>query len=190
MPMNTRRTVFALPLVAALAACGPSEPPQSDAPPVADAPVAPAASDAPEPAAGAAAAAAAVPQVLQAGQSWTLVDANDAGLKSVAEAAGIFIEVQDTRLVGYAGCNRFSAAMQRGKDSAITLEAPVASKRACMADALNAAEQSFLRALPAVQSFELSADRLRLQGADGLLLEFAPGRPGSADGDASQAEGT
>lgn len=182
MPMNTRRTVFALPLVAALAACGPSEPQQSSVPPPATA--ASAANGAPVPAA------AAVPQVLEVGQSWTLVDASDVGLKSVVDAAGIFIEVQDTRLVGYAGCNRFSAAMQRGKDSAITLEAPVASKRACMADALNVAEQAFLRSLPAVERFELSADRLRLQGADGLLLEFAPGRPGSADGDASQAEGT
>ncbi len=108
----------------------------------------------------------------------------------MAEAAGIFIEVQEARLVGYAGCNRFSAAMQRGKDTAITIEAPVASKRGCMADALNAAEQAFLGSLPAVQRFELSADRLLLQGAGGLRLEFAPGRPGSADGDASQAEGT
>lgn len=134
---------------------------------------------------------AAVPQVLEAGQSWTLIDASDAGLKSAAAVAGIFIEVQDARVVGYAGCNRFSAALERGEGNALRIDAAVSTKRACAADALNIAEQAFLGALPAVQSFELSADRLRLRDAGtGVLLEFSPGRPDGGQGDASQSEGS
>lgn len=186
--MNSARPIIALSLLAGLAACGSQESAPSPEP----APVTPPALSEPVVAAdpGVAPAAVAPPQVLESERSWTLVDASDAGLKSVVASAGIFIEVQDARVVGYGGCNRFSAPLQRGEGSAITLESPMASKRACGSDAMNLAERSFFNALPSVQRFELDAERLRLHGADGLLLEFAPGRPGGADGEASQAEGT
>lgn len=188
MRMNTRRSLIALPLLAGLVACGQPAPPQQGAttsPPPA------AASSAPVGVPDSIPSVAAVPQVLEAGQSWTLIDARDAGLKSAAAAAGIFIEVQDVRVVGYAGCNRFSAPLQRGDGNAVQIDAAVATKRACAEDALNVAEQAFLGALPAVQSFELSVDRLRLRDASSdVVLEFSPGRPDGGQGEASQSEGS
>lgn len=185
--MNGPRSLLVLPLMAALVACGASETspapkaaaPVQDAAPMADEEAAPAAggdqSDAP---------------VLEAGKSWTLIEASDDMLKSAAAEAGIFIEVQAERIVGYGGCNRFSVPLERGEGSGIKLAAVVASKRACASDALNAAEQTFLQTLAAAQSFELSDESLVLRTADGAELKFSAGRPGGAEGDASQAEGT
>jgi heat shock protein HslJ len=117
---------------------------------------------------------------LVAGESWSLSDASIEALRAKAADAGIFIEVQESRLVGYAGCNRFSASMQREGADGLRLEAPVASKRGCAEDALNAAERAFLDALPRLQRFRLADARLRLEGADGLWLEFVSGRPGAS----------
>lgn len=180
--MNTPRALLLAPLLAALAACGASETPLPGyaEPP---APAAPAAD-------AMATAAPAVAQVLEAGKSWTLVDSSDDTLKSAAVEAGIFIEVQDARIVGYGGCNRFSVPLQRGEGGGLKLAAVVASKRACASDALNAAEQTFLQTLGAAQSFELRDEGLFLRTADGAELKFSAGRPGGAEGEASQAEGT
>ena len=183
--MKIRHIVLTLPLVTALAACGPAESPPAASHPdkataVPNEPAAPTGAATP----------AALPQQLEAGRSWTLAGASDAGLQSVAEAAGIFIEVQDGRLVGYAGCNRFSAPLTRGEGTDIQLGATVATKRACVSDALNAAEQRFLETLTAVRRFELSEQGLSLSTAEGASLSFTAGRPGGSEGEASQAEGT
>ncbi|SDD07886.1 META domain-containing protein [Aquimonas voraii] len=180
--MNSLRAVLLAPLLVALAACGFSETPS------------PSTAEAPAPAAPAAdvvaAAAPAVAQVLEPGKSWALVEASDDTLMSAAAEAGIFIEVQDARIVGYGGCNRFSVPLQRGEGSSIKLEAVVASKRACASEALNTAEQTFLQTLGAAQSFELREEGLYLRTADGAELKFSAGRPGGVEGEASQAEGT
>jgi heat shock protein HslJ len=180
--MNSPRSLLILPLIAALAACGASE-----APP-APSPAAPATTEAPAAAADAKAEQAEAP-ALEAGKSWTLIEATDANLKSAAAEAGIFIEVQDERIVGYGGCNRFSVPLERGEGSSIKLAAVVASKRACASDALNAAEQTFLQTLAAAQTFELRDDGLRLTTADGAELRFSAGRPEGSEGEASQAKG-
>lgn len=183
--MKIRQIVLTLPLVTALAACGPAE-----SPPAASDPDKATVVDTEPAAPTGAATPAALPQQLEAGRSWTLAGASDGSLQSVAEAAGIFIEVQDARLVGYAGCNRFSAPLTRGEGTAIQLGAAVATKRACVSDALNAAEQRFLETLTAVRRFELSEQGLSLSTADGASLSFTAGRPGGSEGEASQAEGT
>lgn len=183
--MKIRQIVLTLPLVTALAACGPAE-----SPPAASDPDKATVVDTEPAAPTGAATPAALPQQLEAGRSWTLAGASDAGLQSVAEVAGIFIEVQEGRLVGYAGCNRFSAPLTRGEGTAIQLGAAVATKRACVSDALNAAEQRFLETLTAVRSFELNEQGLSLSTADGASLSFIAGRPGGSEGEASQAEGT
>lgn len=159
--------------VAALVGC--SQEPDSP-PPVPD----------PEPAAAGVSAGAeastvdAPPPELVVGESWTLSSASIEALQLKAAEAGIFIEVQDARLVGYAGCNRFSAPMRRDGIDGLSVEPPVASKRGCADDAMNTAERAFLDALPQLQRFEIVDGRLRLLGADGLSLEFVPGRPGAA----------
>lgn len=183
--MNTLRALIVIPFVAALTACGASE-----APPVSSSGAGASSVASVQAAPAQPVAEAAVPQVLEAGRSWTLVEASDERLQSVAEASGIFIEVQDTRWVGYAGCNRFSVSMHHAEGNAIKLEAIVSTKRACVSDALNAAEQRFLQALADVQHYELSAAGLRLSTADGATLSFIPGRPGGNEEDASQAEGS
>lgn len=185
--MNRPRSLLVLPLVAALAACGAPEAPPS---PNAAAPAQEAAPKAAEVAAQAALTEPSDGPELEAGKSWTLVEASDGTLKSVAAEAGIFIEVQDARIVGYGGCNRFSVPLQRGEGGSIKLAAVVASKRACASDALNAAEQTFLQTLGAAQGFELRDEELYLRTADGAELKFSAGRPGGAEGEASQAEGT
>jgi len=115
----------------------------------------------------------------ESGQSWTL---RSASLASLSEsAAGIFIEVQDGRLVGYGGCNRFSVPMSRGEGGALKFDAVVASKRACGSDALNSAERDFLQSLAAVTAFDIEQGELQLRSADGASLNFSPGRPKDAE---------
>lgn len=184
--MNSPRSLVILPLLAALAACGASEAPPA---PSAAAPAEDAAPAATEDAAPAAKAEQAEAPALEAGKSWTLIEATDANLKSAAAEAGIFIEVQDERIVGYGGCNRFSVPLERGEGSSIKLAAVVASKRACASDALNAAEQTFLQTLGAAQSFELRDEGLYLRTSDGAELKFSAGRPGGSEEDVSEAKG-
>lgn len=183
--MNSPRAVLLAPLLAVLAACGASETPSSSTVET-TAPAASATEAAPEPAA----VEPEVAQALESGKSWALVEATDDTLRAAAVEAGIFIEVQDGRIVGYGGCNRFSVPLERGADSSISLGAVVASKRACGSDVLNAAEQTFLQTLGAAQSFELRDQALYLRSAGGAELKFSAGRPSGADGEASQAEGT
>lgn len=113
----------------------------------------------------------------EVGQSWRLIDASTAELRDNAVKAGIFLEVQDGRLVGYSGCNRFSAAITARGPGAITLGPAMSSKRACVEDALNAAEQQFLAALQKVESYQLIDGELRFEHADGTRLVFVEGRP-------------
>jgi heat shock protein HslJ len=120
------------------------------------------------------------PPELVVGESWTLSAASIEALQAKAAEAGIFVEVQEARLVGYAGCNRFSAPMRREGLDGLSVEPPVASKRGCADEAMNAAERAFLDALPQLRRFEIADGRLLLLGADGLSLEFVPGRPGAA----------
>lgn len=118
---------------------------------------------------------------LVAGESWTLVGSGLPELVPVLSQGNIFIEVQETRVVGYAGCNRFSAALQQPEPGLLAIEAPMATKRACLSEEANTAEQALLFALPQISSQRMVEGRLRLQSADGLWLEFAAGRPESAD---------
>ena len=185
--MNSPRSLLILPLIAALAGCGASEAPPAPSPAAPPQDAAPAAAEDAAPAAKAEQAEAAA---LEAGKSWTLIEASDDTLKSAAAEAGIFIEVQDERIVGYGGCNRFSVPLERGEGSSIKLAAVVASKRACASDALNAAEQTFLQTLGAAQSFEVRDEGLYLRTSDGAELKFSEGRPGGADDEASQGEAT
>jgi heat shock protein HslJ len=173
--------------MAALAACGASEAPPS---PNAAVPAQEAESMTTQSAAPAAKAEQAEAPALEAGKSWTLIEASDDTLKSVAAEAGIFIEVQEDRIVGYGGCNRFSVPLERGEGRSIKLAAVVASKRACASDALNTAEQTFLQTLGAAQSFEVRDEGLSLRTSDGAELKFSEGRPGGADDEASQGEAT
>jgi heat shock protein HslJ len=121
------------------------------------------------------------PALLAVGESWTLVGSGLPELVPVLAEGRIFIEVQETRVVGYAGCNRFSAGLQQPEPGLITIEVPMATKRACLSEEANAAEQALLFALPQLSSQRMVEGRLRLQSADGLWLEFAAGRPESAD---------
>lgn len=118
---------------------------------------------------------------LVAGASWTLVGSNLPELDPALAEGRIFIEVQESRVVGYAGCNRFSASMQQPEPGVLKIETPMASKRACLSEQANAAEQALLLALPRISSQRMLEGRLRLQSAEGLWLEFSPGRPESAD---------
>ncbi|MCG6118306.1 MAG: META domain-containing protein [Aquimonas sp.] len=118
---------------------------------------------------------------LAAGESWTLVGSGLPELVPVLAEGNIFIEVQESRVVGYAGCNRFSASMQQPAPGVLKIDAPMASKRACLSEERNAAEQALLFALPQISRQRMVEGRLRLQSADGLWLEFAAGRPESAD---------
>jgi heat shock protein HslJ len=111
------------------------------------------------------------------GESWRLIDASSPELRDNAVKAGIFLEVQDGRLVGYAGCNRFSAPMVLRGPGEIGLGPVMASKRGCADDALNAAEQQFLAALQKIDTFKLSDGQLSFNHPDGTVLVFVEGRP-------------
>jgi heat shock protein HslJ len=170
----TRSIVFFAIAAAALAGCGGDSIDSKPAPAasaVAPVPSTKAATEVPEPATP--------PHIttFEVGESWRLIDASSPELRDNAVKAGIFLEVQDGRLVGYAGCNRFSAPMVLRGPGEIGLGPVMASKRGCADDALNAAEQQFLAALQKIDTFKLSDGQLSFNHPDGTVLVFVEGRP-------------
>lgn len=117
------------------------------------------------------------PTTFEVGQSWRLIDASTPELRDNAVKAGIFLEVQDGRLVGYSGCNRFSAPMTDRGPGLFALGLALSTKRACAEDELNAAEQQFLAALQKVDTYTVANGQLSFDNPDGTRLVFAEGRP-------------
>ena len=166
----TRSLLFAAFAAVALAGCGgdSTEPKPAPAAP-AEAPAASADVAAPVVQQG--------PTTFEVGQSWRLIDASTPELRDNAVKAGIFLEVQDGRLVGYSGCNRFSAPMTDRGPGLIGLGLALSSKRACAEDELNAAEQQFLAALQKIDTYAVADGKLSFNHPDGTRLVFAEGRP-------------
>jgi heat shock protein HslJ len=77
---------------------------------------------------------------------------------------------QEGTLTGSAGCNPYRAGYTTD-GGAITIEAPVATKKACTApDGVMEQEQAYLAALPRAERYRVEGQQLTLLAADGTIV--------------------
>lgn len=106
-----------------------------------------------------------------AGTSWLVTGINDgkSAVVSVLPDSTITIAFTAARMAaGSTGCNRYTAAyMSAG--SHLSFSAPAETRKFCAEAGLMDQEQRFVRALAAVYSMHLEADRLEMRNAEGAL---------------------
>ena len=101
--------------------------------------------------------------------TWTL-----ASIGGNAPVVGSTVTLQfgNDAASGNGGCNQYRATFTAGV-STLTFGPAMATKRACVEQAMNAQETAYLDALSRVASYERTDDRLVLRDASGAtLLEF------------------
>jgi heat shock protein HslJ len=107
-----------------------------------------------------------------AGTSWTLEQlGSEEDLQSVLEGTTITLQVDEagTNAAGTAGCNRYRGTLNV-QDNSFRITTPISTMMACREDVMQQ-EQTYLRILQAVDSFEIAENRLELSG-DGQRLVF------------------
>lgn len=112
---------------------------------------------------------------LSEGRRWVLQTASDPAIADAAGKAEIYIEVRQGRLGGYSGCNQFNAPFTVDAQGGLKVEPAVSTKRACVDDSMNQAEQRFLSALSSLDRLELVGDVLSLSGPGDFRLQFRAG---------------
>lgn len=112
---------------------------------------------------------------LSEGQRWRLQHSSDPVIAAAATRVELSLEIVDGRMTGNSGCNRFSASFEQGPEGRLEVGPAMASKRACVDEALNSAEQRFLAALSAADRIELRAGVLTLSGPGTPSLDFRAG---------------
>lgn len=85
-----------------------------------------------------------------------------------AAVAGVTLEIEGDRVAGQAPCNRYSAGLRLTGET-LTFTAPVATRMACAAEAMQA-ETAFLAALGRVTGFDIDTDGTLLLTGDGTGL--------------------
>lgn len=106
-----------------------------------------------------------------AGTNWRATAINDgrgAVVSLVAESTLTLAFSADGVASGSAGCNRFTSAYTAQGES-LRLQAPAATRRMCVSEAIMNQEQAYLRALGTVATARREGDRLELRTADGAL---------------------
>jgi heat shock protein HslJ len=104
-------------------------------------------------------------------RQWTLATLGEraAPLGAGGRPATLGLDSVTSRAVGFAGCNRFSASYRLSGDSLSF--GPVASTRMACTDG-DELERSFLAALPAVVTYQVTDSALTLSGPGGTLARF------------------
>jgi heat shock protein HslJ len=101
--------------------------------------------------------------------------------EKVPDGIAITLQVEDDRIAGAAGCNRYSGALKEGDAPGdVTLEGPMAVTRMMCPPPLMEAEQRYLQALQGLVNYSFLAGKLALTWRDGErmgALLFAPAQP-------------
>jgi heat shock protein HslJ len=108
--------------------------------------------------------------------AWTLVRMDDEPWPEDVPPATLALD--GTRVAGFAGCNRFSGAVEETSPGRITMGPLVSTRMACPAPRMDL-EHHFLDALGKATQYGFLMGRLALTAVDGTTirrLEFAPGR--------------
>ena len=107
-----------------------------------------------------------------AGTEWVLERWNEK--EPVSGNAEVTLRLEDGRLSGSSGCNRYSSDVKPGGLPRTIVLGPVAGTRMACPEPAMAVEDRFLRQLAAVKSFRLDRGRLELgyelDGATGSML--------------------
>jgi heat shock protein HslJ len=107
-----------------------------------------------------------------AGTSWRVVAINDGkgAVRSLHVGTALTLNfLQDERVAGSAGCNRYSAGY-RAERGRLTFSQAAATRMLCSGEGVMEQERAFLAALASVTSARFDGDALELRGADGALL--------------------
>ena len=117
-----------------------------------------------------------------AGHEWALTHLSRD--ETVPAGIEITLSLEDHRLTGRGGCNRYFAEIKEGERPGDLSIGPVGSTRmACPAEVMEV-ESRYLRALEGTIDYDHQPDRLVLTWREGDTvgaLYFAPGDPASAD---------
>lgn len=108
------------------------------------------------------------------GTDWVLTAIS--GTMPIADSK-ITLKFEQGSASGSAGCNQYRSAYTTN-GSKLEFGLTSSTKRACLAQAMNAQETAYLGALAKVAAHEASADRLVLRdAANATVLEFAKAPP-------------
>ena len=108
------------------------------------------------------------------GTSWVL---EEIGGTPVAQRGRATLEFAESgRASGHGSCNRFSGLATMVGDS-LALGPLMSTKMACVEDALTNQETRYLDLLGSARRYAVSADTLRIYGADGGVLRFTRAVP-------------
>lgn len=99
------------------------------------------------------------------GTSWVLSALPGRALVSVSPAT---LQFADGRASGSAGCNRYTAGYEAGRDT-LKFGTAAVTRMMCAAPGVMEQEQAYLNALAKVTTARVEGDRLELRGADGAL---------------------
>lgn len=86
------------------------------------------------------------------------------------------LHIEDTRVSGFDGCNRYLGQLQWHSDSAIAISGIAASKMGCEA-ARMAVESAYLDALRQATSLQVGAEQLQLITSNGERWQFERASP-------------
>lgn len=102
---------------------------------------------------------------------WSLVLLKGAALPEGVNVPTLEIDLQEMRISGFGGCNRYFASIKKQDDAAFEVDAIGATRKACLE---NQVEDSYLQTLEAVRQYRLTSNRLQLLSQEGdILLEYS-----------------
>lgn len=107
-----------------------------------------------------------------AGTEWRLEELN--GQPALVPPGGgptLAFEAGESRVSGTGGCNQFSGPYTQDEFS-LRIGPLVATRRACVDDALNRQEAAYLRALESTTRYYATAERLMLYAGDRLVARL------------------
>jgi heat shock protein HslJ len=105
------------------------------------------------------------------GSAWVLSELP--GMALVPQSAST-LQFAAGRASGSAGCNRYTASYESGRDT-LKFGTAAATRMMCATAGVMEQEQAFLSALGMVATFRMEGDRLELRSADGALAaSFRP----------------
>jgi len=103
---------------------------------------------------------------------WFLTSLNNAGY----QGSRITLEFNDnSKVSGFSGCNRYFGPANRGMNGNLSFARIASTRRACFNQQNSRLEYNYLSALRRVQSYQLSGNRLVLNGPSTHLVFFRKG---------------
>lgn len=103
---------------------------------------------------------------------WFLTSLNNSGY----QGPRITLQFADNHKInGFSGCNRYFGPANVGNNGSIAFEQVSSTRRLCISQEGNRVERNYLKALRAIQSYQLSGDRLILSGTGTHLVFYRKG---------------